>query len=309
MRELSFSWKKLGRIFQNPGRHPKLATHASNPMALHLHGDLYRIYYNGRDAQNRSSIGAFDFDFSAFNIMTRFDEPFLMPNEQASYCVDGISIGCSYVVGEKRYLLFMGWQCPPHGHWRGDIGRVEILRDGSLGPLPSEPFFKPDNLVDLSSLSYPWVHQRADKSYLMWYGSTHTWDAGNLEMIHPIHCAHSTDGEIWQRQGVSVPFVMSEAQAFSRPTIVKIEDAGYHMWYSFRSGGGDKYKIGYAHSEDLEKWVRLDDQSGIKASNTGWDSEMLEYPFVFSHNDQIFMLYNGNEHGKSGIGLAELEIY
>jgi len=31
---------------------------------------------------------------------------------------------------------------------------------------------------------------------------------------------------------------------------------------------------------------------------------MVEYPFVFRHNDQIYMLYNGNGYGKTGFGLA-----
>ncbi len=50
-------WEKLGNIF-NPkiGFHPKLYTHASNPLPLHLNNNIYRIYYNGRDKQNLSLI-------------------------------------------------------------------------------------------------------------------------------------------------------------------------------------------------------------------------------------------------------------
>ncbi|MBB5866436.1 hypothetical protein [Xanthomonas sp. 3058] len=34
---------------------------------------------------------------------------------------------------------------------------------------------------------------------------------------------------------------------------------------------------------------------------------MIEYPFVFDHAGQRYMLYNGNDYGRSGFGLAVLE--
>ena len=47
--------------------------------------------------------------------------------------------------------------------------------------------------------------------------------------------------------------------------------------------------------------------SGIDVSKTGWDSEMICYPFVFEHKGNKYMLYNGNDYGKDGFGLAVLE--
>ena len=34
---------------------------------------------------------------------------------------------------------------------------------------------------------------------------------------------------------------------------------------------------------------------------------MVCYPYVFEYNDKLYMLYNGNGYGKTGIGLAVLE--
>ncbi len=34
---------------------------------------------------------------------------------------------------------------------------------------------------------------------------------------------------------------------------------------------------------------------------------MIEYPFVFDHKCNRYMLYNGNSYGKTGFGLAVLE--
>ena len=50
-------WEKLGLIYTPLGRnrHPKLLTHAANPLPVLIEGDLYRIYYSGRDINNKSS--------------------------------------------------------------------------------------------------------------------------------------------------------------------------------------------------------------------------------------------------------------
>jgi len=34
---------------------------------------------------------------------------------------------------------------------------------------------------------------------------------------------------------------------------------------------------------------------------------MIEYPYVFEHKGERYMLYNGNGYGKTGIGIAVLE--
>ncbi len=80
----------------------------------------------------------------------------------------------------------------------------------------------------------------------------------------------------------------------------------YHMWFSYR-GAGNRYRIGYAQSQDGQQWDLQLGKVGINVSESGWDSEMIEYPFVFDHKGARYMLYNGNGYGKTGFGLAVLE--
>jgi hypothetical protein len=85
------------------------------------------------------------------------------------------------------------------------------------------------------------------------------------------------------------------------------------MWYCFRGSRGyrtskaESYRIGYAESPDGIAWTRLDDRAGIERSAEGWDSQMIEYPFVWVHKGRKHMLYNGNGFGESGFGWAVLE--
>ncbi|MEO8211109.1 MAG: hypothetical protein ABI840_11175 [bacterium] len=77
------------------------------------------------------------------------------------------------------------------------------------------------------------------------------------------------------------------------------------MWYSFRGGfKSSKYRIGYAESLDGVRWKRKDEEVNLEVSNNGWDSEMICYPYVFHHEKSFYMLYNGNDYGKTGFGLA-----
>jgi hypothetical protein len=305
---MSMAWRKLGLLFSPQGeqRHPKLLTHAANPLPVQLDGDIYRVFFSGRDALNRSSVGAVDIDLVKRRVVREHFAPVFEHGPAGSFHADGVSIGNCYDTPTGRYMLFMGWRNPEDAHWRGEIGRLRVGADLALSLDRAEPFMALDH-DDAVSLSYPWVMRDASaQGYAMWYGSTLTWDAGNGEMVHLIKRASSADGDHWQKEGVAVPHGIGVAQAFSRPTVLR-DPAGLHMWFSCRSGRGETYRIGYAFSADECNWHLRLDAAGIDVSPQGWDSEMIEYPFVLAHDGQRYMLYNGNGYGKTGFGLAVLE--
>lgn len=296
-------WIKKGQVFQCSNTHPLLVSHASNPLPVFLKGDIYRVYFSGRDVQNKSSVGYVDWNVETGEIFKEAEAPVFTFGKENSFYSHGVSIGNLYANNGNDYILFMGWNIPENQHWRGDIGRLKI-KDSVFEICPDSPFLGTD-VEDPVSLSYPFVVWHEDK-YKMWYGSTVDWYTENGEMLHVIKYATSLDGENWTKHGIAIPYELGEAQAFSRPTVL-IDAKGYHMWYSYRKGDGTKYRIGYAYSSDGIQWERKHDQVGIDVSEQGWDSEMICYPFVFQHNDKTILLYNGNNFGKEGFGWAILE--
>jgi hypothetical protein len=66
-------------------------------------------------------------------------------------------------------MLFMEWQTPQSKHWRGDIGRL-VVRSFLILELDSDVPFMSSDEVDPISLSYPWVLERQDGGFNMWYG-------------------------------------------------------------------------------------------------------------------------------------------
>ena len=91
--------------------------------------------------------------------------------------------------------------------------------------------------------------------------------------------------------------------AIGRASVIKEKNL-FRMWYSYSI---DKYRIGYAESKDGIKWERKDEQVGITVSKSGWDSESIEHCYVFNHQNKMYMLYSGNNYGKSGFGIASLD--
>jgi hypothetical protein len=107
----------------------------------------------------------------------------------------------------------------------------------------------------------------------------------------------------WRPTGiVCIDYASASEYAIARPHVVKEGDR-YRMWYSHR---GAAYRIGYAESRDGLRWERRDAEAGIDVSASGWDAQMIAYPCVFRHAGQLLMLYNGNDYGRTGIGLAAL---
>lgn len=296
------NWEKQGFISLKLSKIDLIKTHASNPLPVLLENDIYRVFFSGRDELNKSSVGYCDIDIVQHKLLNVCKEPVFEYGHASSFYSHGVSIGNMYESNNERYILFMGWNIPKDGHWRGDIGRLSLIDNKQLIITPSTPFMAIDN-IDQVSLSYPFVlfHEGV---YKMWYGSTQSWSSENGEMIHVINYATSLDGENWEKHGLAIPYELGVAQAFSKPSVI-INEEGYHMWYSYRSGTGEKYRIGYSHSLDGLNWKRKHNEVGIDISKSGWDSEMICYPFVLEHKGDLYMLYNGNQYGKDGFGIAK----
>jgi hypothetical protein len=302
---MSGHWEKLGQLFDpdSAPRHPKLATHAANPVPVLIRDDVYRVFYSGRDVENRSSVGAVDIDILKQRIIQEFHDPFFVHGPKDSFYSEGVSIGCTLNLGDRMLMYFMGWKNQSGHHWYGEVGALEIHHDLTLSLAETEPILglSAENPI---SLSYPWICCMADGSYLMWFGSTIEWNAGNGEMLHIIKSATSSNGQVWKNFDTDIPHVIGRAQAFSRPSVWAHDDGSFDMWFSYRSGNGTPYRIGRATSSDAKHWELKLDHAGIDVSISGWDADMIEYPFVFNHKGQTYMLYNGNGYGRSGFGLA-----
>lgn len=298
------SWRKLGRLFCPEQQYPWMQTHAANTVAEHLYDDIFRIYFSCRDEQNRAHISFVEMDINApFRILNISQNPVLGPGETGTFDDSGVSLSCIKNIRGKKYMYYLGWNLGVTVPWRNSIGLAIFNEQNQQFERYSQAPLLDRNHVDPFSISYPYVLED-DGIYRMWYGSNLKWGNTQQEMAHLIKYAESKDAIHWERKGhIALHFKDDSEYAMSRPFVIK-ENGVYKMWYSYR---GESYRIGYAESTDALQWVRKDEEVGIGVSESGWDSDTVEYPFIFDHKDQRHMLYNGNSYGKTGFGMAILE--
>lgn len=303
-------WIKRGKIFDssfNKDGWDWMQKYTAVPVVDHIEGDLYKVYYISRNADNRSQTGYFTFRITdPTNILEISKDPILTLGPLGG-CRDSLIAACSLAKTPEgdRYLYTTGWASSGRTRYYPSIG-LAISRDGG------ETYEQYSNapVVDKSD-DDPFGQATPTVMYdngiwRMWYASYRKWELRDGEPwpTYELRYAESTDGVNWKKYGQRIIGSDGE-EAVAKPDVI-FEDGIYKMWYSYRVNYKE-YKIGYAESPDAIRWERKDDIVGIDTSDEGWDSEMIEYPALFDHAGTRYMLYNGNTFGLTGIGLAELE--
>jgi hypothetical protein len=298
-------WRKLGRVFETSGQYPWMQTHGAVPTAEVLQDGNVAVYFAARDKDNRGHTARLIFSVERPTRILQLDSsPVLSPGAIGCFDDSGAMPSWLTAVGEDRYLYYIGWNRGVTVPFRNSTG-LAISRNSapfervSIGPVLdrslTEPYFATN----------PCVLKDGDV-WRMWYLSCIGWDLIEGGPRHRYHLKYvaSRDGIRWAPEGVvAIDFASPEEYAISRPCVVRDNEV-WRMWYSVRGG---KYRIGYAEYEYGISWTRLDHQVGISVSESGWDSDSVEYAYVFDHRGSRWMLYNGNHFGRTGFGLAVLE--
>lgn len=296
------AWRKLGLVYRPGADRPWRLSHAATPTVQVLSDTLVRVYFTSRDAANRSHISSLEMDLRHIGAVRALSaDPLVAPGPTGAFDDSGTAMGCLVSDGAIRRLYYLGWNISDRSvPWRNSIGLA-------ISPAEGQPFEKVGtqpvlgrNDVDPHSLSYPWIG-RDGAVWRMWYGSNLGWGATEETMRHVIKYAESRDGLTWDRRGdVAIPLGDAPEFAVARPCVV-VDDGTHRMWYSRRS---PDYRIGYAESADGRVWVRRDDRAGIEPSGDSWESRTVEYACVFDAGGERYMVYNGNDYGREGFGLA-----
>jgi len=306
-------WEKKGLIFRTDNNYPWMSHHACVPIADKIGENVLRIYFGPRDRNERTATTYIEVEAdNPSHVLYVHDRPVLSPGRLGAFDDSGAMPSCLVTHESKRFLFYVGWNRGVTVPYRNAIG-LAVSTDGGLtfervfeGPIVDrtrlEPYFcaSPFVIVD-------------DGRWKLWYASATGFLVvnGKPEPVYQVKYAESADGVDWIRPNIVCLHYGFEGEANARPCVVK-ENGRYRMWYCFRGSHNyrtDKaqsYRIGYAESEDGIRWRRMDDQVGIDRSEQGWDSIMMEYPFVYEHRGLKYMLYNGNGFGETGIGYAVL---
>lgn len=316
-------WKKLGKIF-DPTQH-KLPNgcvqFAQSPQAL-VFDDFVRIYFSTREVDKRngkylSHIAFVDMRKNLRDVI-RVSDNTVIPLGGLG-CFDEHGIFPMNVMRHGNVVLgyTCGWNRRVSVSVDTAIG-LAISRDDGLtfqrigdGPVLAasqhEPCLVGDGFVKVIG-----------GVFHMWYIFGTGWKAVSPDVpadrTYKIGHAVSADGINWikeeARQIIADRLGVDESQAL--PTVIQIE-CRYHMFFcyrqsfDFRKNKDRGYRIGHAYSDDLVQWTRDDEDLLLDVTPGDWDADMLCYPHVFECDGKVYLLYNGNEFGRYGFGLAVLE--
>lgn len=314
-----FKWEKLGKLFDPEERQDELwmKTFAQSPSVV-VYESHVRVYFCSRpqpDAEGMylSYLAYIDLDRqNLLNVMKVCKNPLMDLGGYGTFDEFGTNPISVIRDGDEMRVYYAGWTRCESVPINGAIG-IAISRDGGEsfvrlgdGPVlsysPDEPFM----------LGSPRIRKFGETWYL-WYVSGREWlkTEGKPEPVYKIRMASSDDGINWAKYGRDLlENRLGEYECQACPDVLFV-GGRYHMFFSYRHSHNYKskeggYRIGYASSDDMVNWRRCDEMAGMEVSATGWDSQMVNYPHVFMLDGETYMLYQGNDMGRTGIGLARL---
>lgn len=309
-------WEKKGLIFTVEQNSDWMNHHACVPVADKVGDDVLRIYFAPRDKDGRSRTTFIEVEAdNPSRVLYVHDKPVIDLGKLGAFDDSGVMASSIVNHDGRKYLYYIGWNRGVTVPYRNSVG-LAVSTDGGLtfervyeGPVVDrtmhEPYFCASPFA---------MYDREESKWKLWYASSTGWMVvhGHPEPLYQIKYAESEDGAHWNRNNTVCLEYTFEGEANARPCIIK-ENGTYRMWYCFR-GSVDyrtdreqSYRIGYAESTDGINWTRRDEEVGIGLSDDGWDSVMMEYPYVYEHKGRKYMLYNGNGFGETGFGYAVLE--
>lgn len=314
-------WIKHGLIF-NPTEHqlPNVCKQfAQSPQALVM-DDAIRIYFSTRSVDQNgkylSHIAFVDMKKNMRDVIRVSDSTVIPLGELGTFDEHGIFPMSVMRHGDAIYGFTCGWNRRVSVSVDTGIG-LAISQDGGLtfqriGPGPvlaaslHEPCLVGDGFVKV-----------IDGTFHMWYIFGTGWKKYSADAApdrtYKIGHATSSDGIHWTKEESRqiVPDRLGPDESQALPTVVQI-GGRLHMFFcyresfNFRQTKGRGYRIGHAWSDDMNNWVRDDDMPHLEGTAGDWDSDMQCYPHVFECDGKVYLLYNGNEFGRLGFGLAEL---
>ncbi len=319
-KDLNFKWKKMGNVSspEEPELPSWINDYIQAPNSI-VHKDFVRVYFCTReqkdhDGQYVSRVAFFDTGFDgSFSAKKYSESPILNLGSLGEFDEFGTYPFSPLKLGDEVIAAYGGWTRSEATPFDVSIGMAASDSEGinfqrfGLGPILTKSLNEP------FVISSPKLRFFNGKYYLFYIAGT-KWISTDSkpDPIYKIRCATSDNGIDWTKLDTDlIPSILND-EAQASPDVTYLGGA-YHMFFCFRHGtdfrDNDRgYRIGYAYSKDLLNWTRDDKRSDLTISEHGWDSESVSYPHVFEYMENIYMLYLGNGIGKTGIGIAKLEL-
>ena len=264
------------------------------------------IFFAARNLSNESDIGYFIYDLDKMKIIKIAKKPILTRGKLGNF--DDSAVIPSHVIKIKRkfYLYYVGWTQGKKVPFFSCLGLAiankltgpykKVSNAPIIGRSKHDPLFVATCFV-----------QKIKKGYNMYYTSNILWKIQNRipRPRYLIKKCYSKDGINWKiKNDKAIKFENNTEVAITRPWILRLKDK-FVMFFSLKK---NNYSIKTSVSSNGEKWKREEIFSFKKDEKINFDDKAQEYASFIKYKKKLFMFYNGNKYGKSGIGLAVADL-
>ena len=304
-------WVKSGFIFCPNGQLPWAQHSFLTPVPLQLDSHTIRLYGGMRDTRGVSRIGWIDVDSSnPQQIKAVCDRPALDLGETGMFDDNGMILGDVIKISETEIrMYYVGFQLVDQVKFLAFSG-LAISNDGGtvfnriqntpiLGRSPNAPFINALHSIEVKN-----------NCFRAWISCGNGWQKINGIDYPEYDCwtVLSQDGVHWDvRDAKQILGCGPEEYRIGRPRVNRTLDGKYEMRVSSDTIT-KKYSCFCLQSQDgvafsPKRIVEL--PLGRVGS---WDHEMTCYPArLDTTRGESYLFYNGNEMGRTGVGVARME--
>ncbi len=308
-------WHKHGLVVAGGAASEPYSRHTQVPV-LDTTGDSFLLYYSARNEDGRSLPFAVALQrnkngFESTGLSRALD---IRLGAEGEFDEHGIMPTAVIRRDQQIYLYYIGWSRCGKYPYTNNIG-LATSADGILwekrGRVMHDPGCLYTGTLEIVA---------SDDTYYGYYLACDEWlpSQGEIpaEARYRLRIATSMDGISWiPLDRVAIDYLGAEEGGIGSARVLSC-GGRYHMFYcyrgirTFRTDRGTSYRIGYAHSVDLLHWVRRDELMADFRSQKHWADFMQCFPDIYKDSDAglLWMFYNGNGFGQTGIGLASLPL-
>jgi hypothetical protein len=244
--------------------------------------DKILIFYSWKK-ESKSIIGVLYYDFN-FNLIHN-DPDALHPGEKGDFDDSGVMPSCALRIDGDIFIFYTGWHLRESVPYSQAIGVGKLNKKRKIERLCRGPIFS-INQESPILVNSPFVYQENNCIKMIYSAGTHWHDNKPC-----YHLRSAISYKNFQFLDNNVFFKTDEKnECISRCCLYEKEI------YFARKLTNTFYDIYFVENGNMNM---------INLKKTKWNNQMHCYPYVFDVNGEKILLYNGNDFGKTGIGMTK----
>ena len=263
---------------------------------------IYNIYASCRDKSGRSRIGLIDYNVKKKLAKFR-PNPIIKLGDLGTFDEMGMTYPWITVHNRKRFLFYTGWKLNKSTGFENNLGLLVFNKKKKFWERYSKASILPQNNFEPLGSGSASIY-KGIKGFWMVYTCFLRW-IDKKKHIYVPRIAFSKDLINWHRNYKNL---IKPSQKYHSICRLNIDKNGY-LYVCAR---GERYAIfkskkSFILDNLFEQSLSMSDFRKLNfESYTGGFEKMQEYPHVIEKYNKKFLMFNGNDFGKSGLAITEL---